>query len=43
MSRRADFAAGAFAIAPVLAAAIPIALLFGTLSVAKGCRLPRPR
>jgi predicted branched-subunit amino acid permease len=36
MSRRADFAAGAFAIAPVLAAAIPIALLFGTLSVAKG-------
>jgi predicted branched-subunit amino acid permease len=36
MSRRADFAAGAFTIAPVLAAAIPIALLFGTLSVAKG-------
>lgn len=36
MNARGEFAAGAFAIAPVLAAALPIALLFGTLSVGKG-------
>jgi 4-azaleucine resistance transporter AzlC len=36
MSARKDFAAGAFSILPVLAAAFPIALLFGTLSVARG-------
>ncbi len=36
MSVRKEFAAGAFAISPVLAAAVPIALLFGTLSVSKG-------
>lgn len=36
MSVRKEFAAGAFAISPLLAAAVPIALLFGTLSVSKG-------
>ncbi len=36
MSARKEFAAGAAAISPVLAAAVPIALLFGTLSVSKG-------
>ncbi len=35
-SRLQDFSAGALAILPVLAAAVPIALLYGTLAVAKG-------